>query len=225
MPDKQEPIVLELAPLPREQVGPFLILGVDKDAGPEQIEANWARRVVWARKGQLDVPLQDVNWAREVLGDHAKRVQADEIWSFCYAKEKNVKGAKAAPDRAGNVWTWTALDSDSSPNVRRSRTDASSLSGSRVENTQYFGVFLFNCSSILAINQQRHCFSVVVCGRSPDRVCAPYSGIALCAASSPHFGAAPYGTRSPEGCLAIQKEARTPNRDRAPDGRTSPNRM
>jgi len=43
----------------------------------------------------------------------AKRVQCDEIWSFCYAKDKNVRGAKAAPDGAGNIWTWTALDSDS----------------------------------------------------------------------------------------------------------------
>lgn len=44
---------------------------------------------------------------------HAKRVQCDEIWSFCYAKAKNVETAKAAPAGAGNVWTWTALDSDS----------------------------------------------------------------------------------------------------------------
>jgi IS1 family transposase len=43
----------------------------------------------------------------------AKRVQCDEIWSFCYAKQKNVPQAKAAPFGAGNVWTWTALDSDS----------------------------------------------------------------------------------------------------------------
>ena len=43
----------------------------------------------------------------------AKRIQADEIWSFCYAKDKNVKDAKAAPDGAGNIWTWTALDPDS----------------------------------------------------------------------------------------------------------------
>ena len=41
-----------------------------------------------------------------------KRVQCDEIWSFCYSKERNVKGAKAAPEGAGNVWTWTALDAD-----------------------------------------------------------------------------------------------------------------
>ncbi len=41
-----------------------------------------------------------------------KRVQCDEIWSFCYSKERNVKGAKAAPEGARNVWTWTALDAD-----------------------------------------------------------------------------------------------------------------
>ncbi len=44
---------------------------------------------------------------------HAKRVQCDEIWSFCYAKAKNVAAAKAAPEEAGDVWTWTALDADS----------------------------------------------------------------------------------------------------------------
>ncbi|MBI3711211.1 MAG: DDE-type integrase/transposase/recombinase [Proteobacteria bacterium] len=43
----------------------------------------------------------------------AQRVQCDEIWSFCYAKAKNVPTAKAAPQRAGDVWTWTALDSAS----------------------------------------------------------------------------------------------------------------
>ena len=40
------------------------------------------------------------------------KVQCDEIWSFIYAKEKNVKRAKAAPREAGDVWTWTALDAD-----------------------------------------------------------------------------------------------------------------
>lgn len=43
----------------------------------------------------------------------ASKVQCDEIWSFCYAKAKNVPAAKAAPQGAGDVWTWTALDSDS----------------------------------------------------------------------------------------------------------------
>lgn len=42
----------------------------------------------------------------------ASRIQCDEIWSFCYAKEKNVEKAKAAGEDAGDVWTWTALDAD-----------------------------------------------------------------------------------------------------------------
>src|ERR1700730_2829482 len=42
----------------------------------------------------------------------AKRVQVDEIWSFTYAKEQNVATAKAAPDSAGDTWTWTALEAD-----------------------------------------------------------------------------------------------------------------
>ncbi|MDE0418281.1 MAG: IS1 family transposase [bacterium] len=42
-----------------------------------------------------------------------RKVQCDEIWSFCYAKQKNVDRAKAAPHGAGDVWTWTAIDADS----------------------------------------------------------------------------------------------------------------
>jgi IS1 family transposase len=48
-----------------------------------------------------------------VRGMKSQRVQVDEIWSFTYAKQKNVAGAKAAPDGAGDTWTWTALDADS----------------------------------------------------------------------------------------------------------------
>ena len=44
---------------------------------------------------------------------NSRRVQCDEIWSFCYAKQKNVASAKAAPTDAGDVWTWTAIDADS----------------------------------------------------------------------------------------------------------------
>lgn len=44
---------------------------------------------------------------------NSKRVQCDEIWSFAYAKAKNVPSAKAAPIGAGDVWTWTAIDTDS----------------------------------------------------------------------------------------------------------------
>jgi IS1 family transposase len=41
-----------------------------------------------------------------------KRVQVDEIWAFVYAKQKNVPLAKKAPEGAGDVWTWTAIDAD-----------------------------------------------------------------------------------------------------------------
>lgn len=43
----------------------------------------------------------------------SKRVQVDEVWSFCAAKQKNVAGMKKPVEGAGDVWTWTALDADS----------------------------------------------------------------------------------------------------------------
>ena len=42
----------------------------------------------------------------------AERVQCDEIWSFCYAKEKNVPRDFKGKFGYGDVWTWTALDAD-----------------------------------------------------------------------------------------------------------------
>ena len=41
------------------------------------------------------------------------RIECDEIWQFNYCKRANLAEAKAAPDHAGDVWTWTALDADS----------------------------------------------------------------------------------------------------------------
>ena len=40
-----------------------------------------------------------------------KRLQLDEIWSFVYAKAKNVPDGKRG--QAGDVWTWVAIDADS----------------------------------------------------------------------------------------------------------------
>ncbi len=72
-----EPVLLELATLPREQMGPFLMLGLEKDASKDEIEAHWAERIKWARKGQYNVPLEDINWARELVTDPEKRPGAD----------------------------------------------------------------------------------------------------------------------------------------------------
>lgn len=50
---------------------------------------------------------------RELRGLQPKRIQCDEIWSFCYAKAKNVPNDKAGQFGFGDVWTWAAIDADS----------------------------------------------------------------------------------------------------------------
>jgi IS1 family transposase len=58
--------------------------------------------------GDICAAFHDVH----VRGVKAKRLKVDEIWSFTYAKQKNVTVSKAAPDGAGDTWTWTALEAD-----------------------------------------------------------------------------------------------------------------
>jgi IS1 family transposase len=41
-----------------------------------------------------------------------KRIQADEIWSFVYAKQRNVPQDMRGQFGVGDVWTWTALCAD-----------------------------------------------------------------------------------------------------------------
>jgi len=41
-----------------------------------------------------------------------QQIQCDEIWSFCYAKQKNVPEDKQGRLGYGDVWTWTAIDAD-----------------------------------------------------------------------------------------------------------------
>jgi len=41
-----------------------------------------------------------------------KRLQCDEIWSFCYAKDKNIPADRQGEFGVGSVWTWMALDAD-----------------------------------------------------------------------------------------------------------------
>lgn len=43
----------------------------------------------------------------------SKRIQADEIWSFVYSKQKNIPKARRGQFGYGDVWTWTAIDADS----------------------------------------------------------------------------------------------------------------
>jgi IS1 family transposase len=41
-----------------------------------------------------------------------KRIQVDEIWAFCYAKQKNVPEDMKGQFGVGDVWTWTAICAD-----------------------------------------------------------------------------------------------------------------
>jgi IS1 family transposase len=50
---------------------------------------------------------------RALMNLSCRRVQVDEAWAFCYAKQKNLPTAKAAPEGAGDIWTWVGLDADS----------------------------------------------------------------------------------------------------------------
>ena len=42
-----------------------------------------------------------------------KRIECDEVWSFCHAKEKNVPAEFKGQYVHGDVWTWTAICADS----------------------------------------------------------------------------------------------------------------
>jgi IS1 family transposase len=51
--------------------------------------------------------------SRAVVQVPSRRIQCDEIWSFCYAKARNVPADKRGQFGYGDVWTWTAIDADS----------------------------------------------------------------------------------------------------------------
>jgi IS1 family transposase len=50
---------------------------------------------------------------RTLVNLKCRHIQCDEIWSFVYAKQANAPESMKAQGRAGDVWTWTAMDADS----------------------------------------------------------------------------------------------------------------
>ncbi len=105
-----EPVVLELATLSREQIGPYLLLGLDKSADKERIDANWADRVKWALRQPpiIKIGREDVNWAHEVLKEIDKRIRSD----VCSLNTDTADGILSqmaerygvAGGKAGRVW-------------------------------------------------------------------------------------------------------------------------
>jgi len=69
-----------------------------------------------------------------------QRLQCDEIWSFCYAKQKNVPDKYKDKFGYGDVWTWTAICADT-------KLVPSWLVGDRSARTAY--IFLSDLASRL----------------------------------------------------------------------------
>ncbi|HVU07551.1 MAG TPA: IS1 family transposase [Verrucomicrobiae bacterium] len=84
------------------------------------VEGNSIRaavRMTGASKNTVTKLLVDLGLACSAYQDKVfrnlkcKRIQCDEIWSFCGSKEKNTSPEKKAKG-CGDVWTWTALCPD-----------------------------------------------------------------------------------------------------------------
>ncbi len=68
-----------------------------------------AVRSLLIRGGKVAIAYHD----QHVRDVPVRQIQCDEIWSFIYAKRKNVEFCLTAPRHAGDIWTWTALDAKS----------------------------------------------------------------------------------------------------------------
>ena len=85
------------------------------------VEGNSIRatcRLTDTAKGTVTRLLASVGKACSFYQNHTlqnltcKHIQCDEIWSFCYAKQKNVPEDKQGRFGYGDVWTYTAIDAD-----------------------------------------------------------------------------------------------------------------
>jgi IS1 family transposase len=85
----------------------------------EGVSMQSITRLVGVSKNTVAKLLKDAGEACIAYHDGAmrnlqsKRIQCDEIWSFCAMKEKNVPKEKKGAFGYGDVYTWTALDPDS----------------------------------------------------------------------------------------------------------------
>jgi IS1 family transposase len=73
---------------------------------------GFARNTITTLLVQLGTACSDYQ-DRTLRNLTSTRIECDEIWSFCYAKAKNVPEKHAGDWGYGDVWTWTAIDPDS----------------------------------------------------------------------------------------------------------------
>ncbi len=131
-----------------------------------------------------------------VRGVSAKRIQCDEIWSFTYAKQKNVKTATDAPEWAGDTWTWTGIEADT-------KLIVSWLVGGR--DSEYAMAFMDDLRSRLANRVQ-----LTTDGHKAylEAVEGAFGGDVDYAVLHKVYGASPDGAKgkySPADCIGTQK--------------------
>ncbi len=84
----------------------------------EGVSINATVRMTGVAKNTVLKLLRDIGAACLDYQDNAfqnlklNRLECDEIWSFVYAKQKNVTPEMDAERWAGDVWTWTAIDAE-----------------------------------------------------------------------------------------------------------------
>jgi IS1 family transposase len=126
------------------------------------VEGNSIRgtsRMTGAAKGTILSLLASVGDACDRFQDDTlrnlacQRVQCDEIWAFCHAKERNIP-LQDKGDGVGDMWTWVGIDADSKLVMswhlgKRTREDAVAFVGdlaSRIDSrlqvsTDGFGIY------------------------------------------------------------------------------------
>jgi IS1 family transposase len=134
---------------------------------------------------------------KHVCGLKCRRVQCDEVWSFTYAKQKNIPDRLKDVPGVGDTWTWVALDADS-------KLAVSWLVGGR--DAEYANAFMDDVASRLADRVQlttdgHYAYLDAVKGAFPA------GGIDY-AALIKIYGAAPEGEKrySPAECIGCKKE-------------------
>src|ERR1700730_7264557 len=85
------------------------------------VEGNCIRPIVGMAGVSQNTIVQLLEDAGEVFSAYqdrvfhdlpCKRIQLDEIWPYSYCKQRKEPFAKNAPEEAGDIWTWVALDAD-----------------------------------------------------------------------------------------------------------------
>jgi len=109
-----------------------------------------------------------------------KQIQCDEIWSFCYAKDKNVPERYRGKFGYGDVWTWTAIDADTklvpswliglrdAPNAYRFMQDLKKRLANRVQiTTDGYSSYLWAVENVFG-SEVDYAMLVKLYGQQPD---------------------------------------------------------